>query len=509
MVIPYSLALVLLVPLVSAPIVYYLGKKMGKKVGWIATIPLLISLLLIANVAVGIKDGGSYSESYVWAPDAGLTFGLLADGLSIWMLITISVLCLMIGIYSTTYMEHRFEEQEHETGVPTPNSSYASYYTLYLLYAVGMLGTVLTTNLIQFYLFYELMLVPSWALINNYGYGEKERIGMMYFMWTHVGAVILLAGILSSYWITGSFEISALSAVVGSPIAGWIAFAILIGFFTKMAVFGIHIWLPYAHGEAPTPISALLSPAMIGIGAYAATRLVIIPMFPVFKTFSLVFSFWALLTMVYGGLMALAQDDIKRFLAYSSVSQMGYIFLGLASAAEYGVTGAIFHYVTHGFGKGILFGVAGILMARVGTRSIKEMGGLADRMPITTILALIGFFSIGGVPPTMGFFSKFFIFTGVFSTALTASPGQLVIAFVSIVMTVLTVGYSLWTVRRIFFGPLPDHLKDVTEAPWTMTGPLLVLALLSVLIGIYPKFVTDFLLPILSEAIGTVASAVH
>ncbi|TEU09556.1 NADH-quinone oxidoreductase subunit M [Candidatus Bathyarchaeota archaeon] len=509
MVFPYSLALVLLVPLVSAPVVYLLGKQMGKKVGWVATLPLLVTLLLIANIAVEINGGGSYSESYGWAPAAGLTFGLLADGLSIWMLITINVLTLMICVYSTSYMEHRFEEEEHQTGVPTPNSAYASYYTLYLLYAVGMLGTVMTTNLIQFYLFYELMLVPSWALINNYGYGERERIGMMYFMWTHVGAVILLAGILSSYWITGSFEISALSQVVGSPIAGWIAFAILIGFFTKMAVFGIHIWLPYAHGEAPTPISALLSPAMIGIGAYAATRLVVIPMQPVFKTFSLVFSFWALLTMVYGGLMALAQDDIKRFLAYSSVSQMGYIFLGLASAAEYGVSGAIFHYVTHGFGKGILFGVAGILMSQVGTRSIKEMGGLADRMPITAVLCLLGFFSIGGVPPTMGFMSKFFIFSGTFSSALSGSPSQLIIAFVSIVMTVLTVGYSLWTMRRIFFGPLPDHLKDVKEGPWTMWAPLLVFALFSVIIGIYPKFVTDYLLPLLSEALGTASSVVH
>jgi len=171
---------------------------------------------------------------------------------------------------------------------------------------------------------------------------------MMYFMWTHVGAVIMLAGLLSSYWITGSFEISALSGVVGSPFAGWIAIAILIGFFTKMAVFGLHIWLPYAHAEAPTPISALLSPAMIGIGAYAAMRLVIIPMPEVFSHFKLAFSLWGLLTMVYGGLMALAQDDIKRLLAYSSVSQMGYIFLGLSSATSYGLSGAIFHYVSHG-----------------------------------------------------------------------------------------------------------------------------------------------------------------
>jgi formate hydrogenlyase subunit 3/multisubunit Na+/H+ antiporter MnhD subunit len=148
-------------------------------------------------------------------------------------------------------------------------------------------------------------------------------------------------------------------------------------------------------------------------------------------------------------------------------------------------------------------------MAQVGTRSIKEMGGLADRMPWTTVLCLLGFFSIGGVPPTMGFMSKFFIFSGAFSSALSGSPTQLILALVSIIMTVLTVGYSLWTVRRIFFGPLPEKLKEVKEAPWTMTGPLLVFALFSVIIGIYPKFVTDFLLPFLSEALGTVASAAH
>lgn len=499
MVIPYSLAQVLIVPIIFVPIVYIAGRQMGKRTGWLVAIPLIYTLFLAGTIAFEIQGGGAYSESYQWASTVDLTFGLLADGLSIWMLLTVNILCLLISVYSVKYMEHRFHEEEHETGIPTPNSAYASYYALYLMYAVGMMGTVLTTNLIQFYLFYELMLVPSWALINNYGYGERERIGMMYFLWTHVGAVIMLAGLLSSYWITGSLEISALSGVVGSPNAGWIAVAILIGFFTKMAVFGLHIWLPYAHAEAPTPISALLSPAMIGIGAYAAVRLVAIPLYPVFSNLSMVFSIWALLTMVYGGLMALAQDDIKRFLAYSSVSQMGYIFLGLASAAAYGLSGAIFHYVSHGFGKCILFCVAGILICQVGTRSIKEMGGLADRMPLTTILALLGFFTIGGVPPTIGFMSKFMIFSGVFTGALSNSTDRLVVALVSIIMTVLTVGYSLWTVRRIFFGPLPENLKEVEEAPPIMTVPLLIFATIAVIIGIYPRLVTDYLLPLVGN----------
>jgi len=179
LVMPYSLALVLLVPLISAPIVYFLGKQMGKNVGYFAALPLLVSLLLASSVAFEIHGSGSYGESYAWAPAAGLTFGLLADGLSIWMLLTVNLLSLLICVYSVRYMEHMFHEEEHHTGVPTSNSAYASYYTFYLLYAVGMLGTVLTTNMIQFYLFYELMLVPSWVLINYYGYGERERICMM------------------------------------------------------------------------------------------------------------------------------------------------------------------------------------------------------------------------------------------------------------------------------------------------------------------------------------------
>ncbi len=497
MVMSYTLGMVLLVPLIATPIVYVLGKNFGKDTGWLTALPLAISLFLLATVAVEIHGGGSYEELYSWAPQAGLSFGLKADGLSIWMMLTINLLCLGISIYSIPYMEHRFHEWEHETGEPIGEGAYATYYALYLLYAVGMLGTVMATNTIQFYFFYELMLVPSWALVNNYGYGERERIGMMYFMWTHVGAVILLTGLLTSYWITGSFEISALAGVVGHPWAGWIAFAILIGFFTKMAVFGIHIWLPYAHAEAPTPISALLSPAMIGIGSYASIRLVAIPMAPVFRTFTLVFTVWALLTMVYGGLMALAQDDIKRFLAYSSVSQMGYIFLGLASAGAYGEAGAIFHYVSHGFGKCILFCVAGVLIANAGTRSIKKMGGLADRMPITATLALLGFFTIGGVPPTIGFMSKFMVFSGVFETAM-GSPVQLAVAVVAIIMTVLTVGYSLWIVRRVFFGPLAEGMEEVKEANQLYLLPMMVFALMAVIIGVYPRLVTDYIIPFFS-----------
>ena len=504
MVMAYSLLMALVVPLIFVPIAYFVGKTTGKNTGWIIAASLVVSLLLFIGVALGINGGGAYRETYSWAPQVGLSFTLLADGLSIWVLLTINILCLGITIYSMPYMEHRFHEWEHETNERKGPSDFASYFALYLLYTVGMLGTVMSTNLIQFYVFYELMLIPSWLLINNYGYGDREKIGMIYFIWTTLGAVILLAGILAAYSITGSFEISSLTQLVGVSNAAWIMGAMLFAFFTKMAVFGLHTWLPFAHSEAPTPISALLSPAMIGIGAYAALRLVIIPMNAVFVNFSWVFTIWALVTMIYGGLMALTQDDIKRFLAYSSISQMGYIFLGLASVdlaapnGGLGGVGAIYQYVSHGFGKAILFCVAGILLSQTGTRSIKKMGGLADKMPWTAVLALIGFLTIGGVPPTMGFMSKFFIFAGVFSNQL-ASPMNVWAAVVGIVMTVLTIAYAMWTIRRVFYGPLQEHLKQVKEAPMTMLLPLVMFAILAIVLGIWPTLITNYLSPFFSS----------
>jgi NADH-quinone oxidoreductase subunit M len=208
--------------------------------------------------------------------------------------------------------------------------------------------------------------------------------------------------------------------------------------------------------------------------------------------------------MFYGGAMALVQDDIKRLLAYSSVSQMGYILLGIASVQVLGVSGSMFQYVTHGLGKGILFMVAGaIIMQTHGLRSISKMGGLAAKMPITATAALIGFLTIMGIPPTSGFISEFLIFLGSFKEAFTtASTLRLGLSILGVISTVLTAGYSLWAAKRIFFGKLPDDLKGVTEPPITVTGPLLILSAITIVIGIYPDFVERLLLPAVKAILG-------
>ena len=480
---------IILVPFVSVFVSYLVGRRWGKKAGWVAFASLGYSTLLTLYAG----SLGGYVEYYQWPP-IGL-FGLNADGLSIPILFTIALLCTLISLYSMAYMTHSIQDKKQ----------FGFYYALLLLYSVGMMGAVLATNLIEFYLFFELMLIPSYFLIAKWGSGDRDRISFMYFMWTHVGALAFLAGILTVGYFAGGFDLQTiLTTSLPGTLRLFIVILMVAGLLVKMAAFGLHIWLPHAHAEAPTPISALLSPAMIGIGGYAIVRIVMTILPSTFLEISTALAVWAVATMFYGGAMALVQDDIKRLLAYSSISQMGYILLGIASFQTLGVSGAMFQYVTHGLGKGILFMIAGAIMIQTGgLRSIRKMGGLAARMPITATAALIGFLTITGIPPTTGFVSEFLIFAGSFNGAFQAnSMLKIALSFLAVVSTALTAGYSLWAVRRIFFGKLPTELVDVKEAPLTMIIPVLVLAAISIIIGIFPDIVEHLLLPAVKTIVG-------
>jgi NADH-quinone oxidoreductase subunit M len=486
----FLLLQILLVPITFIFVAYLAGLRWGAKAGWFSFIALAYStaLTLLAGWQGGVQ------EFYSWRPIG--FFGLNADGLSVPILFTIALLCTLMSIYSIPYMHHIIGEDKKQFGL---------YYALLLLYSVGMMGAVLATNLIEFYLFFELMLIPSYFLIAKWGYGDRDKISFMYFMWTHIGALAFLAGILSIGYLSGSFDLASIvTQTIPANLRTWIVLLMVVGLLVKMAAFGLHIWLPHAHAEAPTPISALLSPAMIGIGGYAIVRLVMTILPTAFAEVSTALTVWAVVTMFYGGAMALVQDDIKRLLAYSSVSQMGYILLGITSVQALGVSGSMFQYVTHGLGKGILFMVAGaIIMQTHGVRSISKMGGLASKMPITATAAIIGFLTIMGIPPTSGFISEFLIFLGSFKEAFTtASTLRLGLSILGVISTVLTAGYCLWAAKRIFFGKLPDELNSVTEPPVTVTGPLMVLAAISIVLGIFPDLVERLLLPAVKVILG-------
>jgi NADH-quinone oxidoreductase subunit M len=393
-------------------------------------------------------------------------------------------------------MKHRIEELEHE-GVSPP--SLGTYFMLYTMFSAAMLGLVLATNLIEFYIFLELALIPSFFLIIWYGYGDRTRIAIMYLLWTHIGGLLFLLGVLSIGSAVGTFDILNVQTMTystaltqGLPVG--IMLLITIGLFVKMAVFGVHIWLPYAHAEAPTPVSALLSPALIGISGYALIRISCI-LFPAqFAGISPFLIGLALLTMIYGGLMALAQDDFKRLLAYSSISQMGYILLGLSTLTANGVTGGMLHFTTHAVGKSVLFMIAGVLIVQFrGLRSIGRMGGLAQKVPITGALALIGFLFLVGIPPTLGLWSKIHIVVGTFDRILLM--GTISILFISIALVVatgITAAYSFFTLKRIFLGKLPEGLGGEPVRGWsTLTAVVAIVAVVGVFLFFYPAIFID------------------
>ena len=266
-----------------------------------------------------------------------------------------------------------------------------------------------------------------------------------------------------------------------------IIFSLVVGLGVKLAAFLLHIWLPYAHAEAPTPVSALLSPAMIGIGAYGLLRLWLELLTGNYTQYSIYINIWGLATMIYGGAMALMQDDVKKVLAYSSISQMGYILFGIGSESILGITGGALFYVTHGLGKAILFMMAGSIILQTGTRSMSKLGGLAGNMPYTAVISMIGALTIIGIPPTSGFMSEWILFGGVLQTALSQSdPTRVVLFGFGILTTVLSSAYILWMYKRIFFGKIPERLVNVKDSSAYITATMAVLAGLTLLLGVYP-----------------------
>jgi len=545
----YYLMAAIFLPLLLSPVAFILGRRKGiQLVTWFSFGVLAISTcFLLAPILSIDKDNPIHEESFSWSQFGN--FGLRLDGLSIPFAIIIYILCTVLALYSKPYMLHKIQEDadaqfggghNSEHGSRPTNSGSGSehafsgsssssstspstgtnietttqmttlvqkesyvrtqtglYFALYLTFSMGMLGTVLATNLIEFYVFFELMLVPAFFMVAFYGYGARRRIALMFFFWTHVGAVILLLGLLAMGFFAGGFDYVTVKENASKIPAEWISliiFSLVIGLGVKLAAFGLHIWLPYAHSEAPTPISALLSPAMIGIGAYGLLRLWMDLLTGDYTQYSIYINLWGLVTMIYGGAMALMQDDIKRVLAYSSISQMGYILFGLGSESVLGISGATLMYVSHGLGKALLFMMAGSIILQTGTRSMSQLGGLAGKMPYTAVLAMIGGLTIIGIPPTSGFMAEWITFNGALQSGVEHAETLRVVVFaLGLVATLLTAGYILWMYKRIFFGKIPEKLIHVKDSNRYITATMAFLAAMTLIVGVYPDV---FLVPI-------------
>ena len=440
---------------------------------------LALPMIYVSYYAVrGSLQTGVLDPLYYDATEYGIGYIALAlDALSAPVVFGVSLVTAFVALYSVPYMEVRLRELE-EAGEPHPNMGV--YFMLYNLFASAMLGLALATNLILFYVFLELTLVPSFLLIAYYGYGDRRRIALLYFVWTHVGAAVLLAGIVYYGLSLGTFDyltIPDLKPVVAEgALAGaarLVAALMLVGLLVKMAVAGLHMWLPYAHAEAPTPISALLSPNLIGLAGYAIARFVAAGFPGVMLGWRDFLVALGIVTIIYGGLVALRQVDFKRFLAYSSVSQMGYILAGVASMTKLGLAGAMLFYLSHAIGKAILFMAAGVFIASLhGLRDLRRMGGLARLYPRTAAASLFGFMHLVGMPPSFGFWAELLVILGLASVYAVTFDGAVVLASALILALGVSAAYSFIAMRRIFFGQ--PRLGEAAE-PGQLVAPILVI----------------------------------
>jgi len=464
--VPYLL-LAVLIPLVSSPLTFVLGRRFSWRVGAVfCHATTLVSFLIIISFFPDILAGRVFHEEYPWVPMYGISLGLVLDSLSYPFALLMSLMGFLASVYS-----HRYMEREH--GVE-------AYFALFQLFHAGMLGVVLVSNLFLFYIFWEIMLIPSYALIAYWGTGNPRVIGFKYFVFTHAGALALLIGIA---WLAALFnnlnifELVDLAQGAGAelrPVLTTIAVLIFVGAAVKMAIFPFHSWLPDAHAEAPTPISVLLSGVMIKSGVYAFARLVLGILPFTLLTIGYVVAVLSVISMVWGGLMAMVQNDVKRLLAYSSISQMGYILFGLSTADPVGIQGGLFQVLNHGFAKGLLFMASGVLIHELNERDLRKLGGLASKMPLTAIAMLLGGLAIAGTPPLGIFMSEWMIFTGGLNKGLTT------LVVVAVFATAITAGYYLRMVRAVFYG---EKIPEAHEGPIAMTIPMSVLIFLVVILG--------------------------
>ncbi|QFT90376.1 Na(+)/H(+) antiporter subunit A [Bacillus sp. THAF10] len=499
--------LVILSPLLVAVLVPFLHKYFKKiHTGWFVLVLPLVLFIYFLQYLGTTMSGETYTSSMKWIPSIGIDFTIYVDGLGLLFALLITGIGALVVLYSIYYLSKEKEALN-------------TFYVYLLMFMGAMLGVVLSDNLIVMYSFWELTSISSFLLISYWYHREKSRYGALKSMLITVfGGLAMLAGIILLYIMTGSFSIREIIAnvdvVTSHELFVPALLLFLLGAFTKSAQFPFHIWLPDAM-EAPTPVSAYLhSATMVKAGIYLVAR-----MSPVFagapEWFWLVSGF-GIVTLFWGSFTAVKQTDLKSILAFSTVSQLGLIMslLGVGSAAAYydyigenaytiATLAAVFHLINHATFKGSLFMVVGIVDHETGTRDIRKLGGLMNVMPITFSLALIGTFSMAGLPPFNGFLSKEMFFTGMLKaidiSAWNMDTFGIIFPVLAWVASVFTFIYSMVLLFKTFTGKLQVEKldKEPHEAPIGMLIPPIILASLVVIFGFFPMLLKGVIEPAL------------
>jgi proton-translocating NADH-quinone oxidoreductase chain N len=409
----------------------------------------------------------------VWGQRPPLAGCFEIDMLGVFMAGSISVLGLFVAVYSTSYMEKE--------------SRLTEFYTLVTFMMAGMMGVVMAGDMFTLFVFWELMGLSSYVLVAflKRTWGPIEA-GFKYLVMSATAGAFLLLSMSIMYGMTGTLNFAALAASLkGVPMTPWGIFllsCLIIGFGVTSAIVPLHTWLPDAHPEAPSPISALLSGIVIETGLYAMVRVLFLLFEPSFFAWPMMIL--AIITMSLGNVMALLQNDLKRLLAYSSIAQIGYMLIGVSTGLSYGLLGTFMHVFNHSLMKGVAFLAAGNIVHETGTRDINEMKGVGRMMPITTFAITVAFLGLGGVPGTNGFISKFILFNA------SLGAGIPILAVVGVLNSTLSMAYYLRVIMTLLDGKAPGGMK-VKEAPLTMVGVTLVMSLLVIALGLYPNPIMD------------------
>lgn len=472
------LSVVTFLPLAAAVVVMLAPEgKVGRGIAfWTSVLVFFLSLGLLWQFDASSTQAFQLETNVPWFEAAGIGYHIGIDGVSLLLILLTTFLMPLVIASASTTVTHRLKE----------------FSVAVLVLETAMLGAFIALDMVLFYVFWEMMLIPMFLIIGIWGSENRIYAAVKFFLYTMVGSLLMLIAILYMYWLTGeqgagrSFDYYAFMALEIAPqVQFWLFLAFALAFAVKVPMFPLHTWLPDAHVQAPAPGSVVLAGVLLKMGTYGFYRFAF-PYFPE-ATFELrgVLVALSVIGIVYGSLMCMAQRDMKKLIAYSSVAHLGFVMLGLCALTTAGATGAVYQMLNHGVATGALFLLVGMLYERRHSREIGAYGGLAKVVPAFAAIWLIVTFASIGLPGTNGFIGEFMILTGTF---VSKTPGSKWWAAFGATGVILGAVYMLWMYQRMWQGKIVHaenrSIKDLTFREWSILAPLIALIFI---MGLYPS----------------------